>query len=505
MTRRPFSLALPGLALALLAGFMTSEPARAALSTERIASGLNRPIFVTAPPGDDRLFIIEQRGVIKIWRNGQVLTRPFLDIDALVPNISGNDERGLLGLAFHPDFATNGYFYIDYTNLASDTVIARYTVSSDPDSADVTSAFLILTVDQPDTNHNGGTLLFGPNDGYLYIGMGDGGSAGDPSNNGQRDDTLLGKMLRIDVDGGTPYAIPPTNPFAAPGLPLDEIWAKGVRNPYRWSFDRLTGDMYIADVGQNAWEEIDFQPALPDSGGQNYGWRLMEGLHCYNPPQNCNPGEPFLTLPIHEYSHGGTPFRCSITGGYVYRGSAVPEIAGHYFFADFCSNQVWSFKVVNGVVTEFTERTSELAPGGGLSLQSIAGFGEDGSGELYLCDRGSGTNGEIYKIVSDTVGVGGEAPSAPRFALTPASPNPFPGLTQFGIQTAQEGELTLEIFDAAGRLVRTLASGETITAGSRTFAWDGVSASGAASPSGNYFVRAEVNGEARTRRLVLIR
>ncbi len=505
MTRRVLLIVMAGFGLALTLTAVASRPAASALTTELIASGLSRPLLVTAPPGDDRLFIIEQRGVIKIWRNGQVLARPFLDIDALVPNISGNDERGLLGLAFHPDFAVNGYFYVDYTNLASDTVIARYTVSSDPDSADVTSAFIILTIDQPATNHNGGTLLFGPNDGYLYIGMGDGGGSGDTGNNAQRDDTLLGKMLRIDVDGGTPYAIPPSNPFAGPGLPLDEIWNKGLRNPYRWSFDRATGDMYIADVGQSAWEEIDFQPAFPDSGGQNYGWRLMEGDHCYNPPQNCNPGEPFLTLPVHEYDHGGTPFRCSITGGNVYRGTAIAGLQGTYFFADFCSNQIWSFRLVNGVVTEFTDRTAELAPGGGLAIGSIAGFGEDGSGEMYICDRGSGTNGEIYKIISDTVGVGGEAPPAPSFALSPASPNPFAAATQFTVDLARAGALTLEIYDATGRLVRTLASSAPLPAGTRSFSWDGNTVNGAPSPSGTYFVRAEVDGRALSQRLVLVR
>jgi glucose/arabinose dehydrogenase len=497
---RTSTFAAGALALSLLALTAASHPAASALNTERVASGLNRPLFVTAPPGDDRLFIVEQRGVIKILRNGQVLTRPFLDIDALVPNISGNDERGLLGLAFHPNFAQNRYIYLNYINLSNNTVIARYTVAaSDADSVDVTSAFQIISITQPATNHNGGTLLFGPNDGYLYIGMGDGGNQGDPSNNGQRDDTLLAKMLRIDVDGGTPYAIPPTNPFAGPGLPLDEIWAKGFRNPYRWSFDRATGDMYIGDVGQVSWEEVDFLPALPDTGGQNCGWRLMEGNHCYNPPSNCDPGG--LTYPVHEYFHSG---QCSITGGYVYRG-LIPEIQGHYFFADFCSNQIWSFKMVGGIVTEFAERTADLAPGGGLAIGTIAGFGEDGTGELYIVDRGSGTNGEIYKIVMDTTGVGGEAPPARTFAMTPATPNPFTGETWFAVEAEQSGELTAEIYDASGRLVRALVMAEPTAAGTRRLTWDGVNAQGAASPSGTYFLRVEMNGLALTQRLSLIR
>jgi len=494
------TLVAAGLALALLVLAAASRPAASALNTERIASGLNRPIFATAPPGDDRLFIVEQRGVIKIWRNGQVLARPFLDIDALVPNISGNDERGLLGLAFHPNFAANRAIYLNYINLSNATVIARYTVAAgDPDSVDVTSAFQVLTIAQPATNHNGGTLHFGPNDGYLYIGMGDGGGAGDTNNYGQRDDTLLGKMLRIDVDSGSPYAIPPNNPFAGPGLPLDEIWAKGLRNPYRWSFDRATGDMYIGDVGQTSWEEVDFQPALPDTGGQNYGWRLMEGLHCYNPPNNCDPGG--LTYPVHEYFHSG---QCSITGGNVYRG-AIPEIQGHYFFADFCSNQIWSFKLVGGIVTEFTERTTDLAPGGGLAIGTIAGFGEDGAGELYICDRGTGANGEIYRIMMDTTGVGGAAPPARGLALTTASPNPFAGETRFAVETASAGTLTAEIYDASGRLVRALVMAESVPAGTRRLAWNGTNAHGAASPSGTYFLRVEMNGEALTQRLSLVR
>jgi glucose/arabinose dehydrogenase len=274
-----------------------------AIGTERIATGLNRPVFVTAPDGDERLFIVEQRGVIKILKEGVVQTPPFLDIDHKVPDITGNDERGLLGLAFHPDFAANREFFINYTNLQSDTVIARYIVSATkPDSALLDSEEIVLLIDQPFQNHNGGTLLFGPNDGYLYIGMGDGGSAEDPGNRAQDDFTLLGKMLRIDVDGGSPYAIPPDNPFVEEP-PLDEIWAKGLRNPYRWSFDRLTGDLYVADVGQYAWEEIDFDSA-DSPGGRNYGWRRMEGNHCFNPPSDCNDGT--LVLPIHEYSHGGS-------------------------------------------------------------------------------------------------------------------------------------------------------------------------------------------------------
>ncbi len=362
-----------------------------ALQTERIASGLTRPVFVTAPPGDAlRVFVIEQfTATIRILKGGVLLARPFLDINSLV--IDNGNERGLLGLAFHPHYAANGYFYVNYTNNAGETVVARYTVSQNPDLADPNSASVLITISQPYANHNGGMLAFGPYDGYLYIGMGDGGSAGDPDNRAQNDSELLGKLLRIDADSAQPYAIPPDNPYVGPGDPRDEIWAKGLRNPWRFSFDRLTGDLYIADVGQSAYEEIDFQSIL-STGGENYGWRLMEASHCYNPPSNCD--SEGLTYPIHEYTHGGSPFRCSVTGGYVYRGSNLDGLQGTYFFADYCSGQVWSFRYDGSTVTSFTDRTAELNPGNGVSIESIVSFGEDGIGELYVVDLG----GEIFKV-----------------------------------------------------------------------------------------------------------
>jgi len=360
------------------------------ITTTRVASGLAAPVFIISPAGDfQRVFIVEQPGRIKILRNGEVLQTPFLDITG---RVDYGGEQGLLGLAFHPDYANNGYFYVDYTNASGNTVISRFSVTGDPDVADPNSESIMLTITQPYSNHNGGMIAFGPSDGYLYIGMGDGGSGGDPGNRAQNDGVLLGKMLRIDVDGPAPYGIPPDNPFVGPGNPLDEIWAKGLRNPWRFSFDRVTHDLYIADVGQNAWEEVDFQPST-SSGGENYGWRLMEGNHCYNPSENCDPGG--LTYPIHEYSHGGSPFRCSISGGYVYRGSAIPDIQGRYFFADYCSEQIWSFLYDGNNLTELTDRTAELAPGGGLSIDDISSFGEDAFGELYIVDIG----GEVFKIV----------------------------------------------------------------------------------------------------------
>lgn len=388
------------LAMVATAGAISPGLAAAQIKTERVASDLALPVLVTAPVGDEqRLFIVLQGGRIVILKNGALLPSPFLDIDALVPDVSGWDERGLLGLAFHPQYASNGHFYVNYTNLSGATTIARYTVSGNPDVADPGSAAILLVVPQPYPNHNGGTIAFGPHDGYLYVGLGDGGSFGDPGDRAQNDGVLLGKMLRLDVDGGVPYAIPPDNPFVGSGDPLDEIWAKGLRNPYRFCFDRVTGDLYIADVGQNEWEELNFQSAA-GSGGENYGWRLMEGSHCYNPPANCI--VPGLTMPVHEYGHD---IGCSITGGAVYRGSALPAIYGHYFFADYCGNQIWSVRIEGGAVVAFEEWTTILAPGGGLDIANISAIGEDGRGELYIVDRSGDRQGEIYKIVSSSTGV----------------------------------------------------------------------------------------------------
>ncbi len=381
-----------------LAGCAAAPPAAAQLELRavRVAAELQLPVYATAPPGDAaRLFIVLQRGQVRILKEGQLLANPFLDIDHLVPDISGWDERGLLGLAFHPAYASNGFFYVNYTALSGATVIARYSVSADPDVADPGSAAILLTIDQPFANHNGGTLAFGP-DGYLYIGMGDGGSAGDPGDRAQDDGELLGKMLRIDVDGGAPYAIPPDNPYAGPGLPRDEIWAKGLRNPYRFSFDRATGDLYIADVGQTAWEEVNFQPAGAP-GGRNYGWRIMEGAHCYDPPAGCPVAG--LTLPVWEYDHDTG---CSITGGVVYRGAAIPELQGHYFFSDFCTARIWAFRMQGGAAADFRDLTSSLLLEPGQSIDYVASFAEDGLGEMHIVDRGSGGDGEIFKVVRRT-------------------------------------------------------------------------------------------------------
>jgi glucose/arabinose dehydrogenase len=347
---------------------------------QEITNGLQRPLlFTTANDGTNRMFIVEQGGHIWIMTDGAVGKQPFLDVSGLI-STSGN-ERGLLGLAFHPQFKTNGQFFINYTDVNGNTVVARYSVlASNPNIGDANSASFIIQIKQPFANHNGGNLAFGP-DGYLYIGMGDGGSQGDPNGNGQNPKALLGKLLRLDIDSAQPYAAPKDNPAATNADFAPEVWAMGLRNPWRFTFDRATGDLYIGDVGQNQWEEIDFQPA-DAVGGLNYGWNIMEGTHRYS-------GEPEpqgLTAPIAEYSHseGG----CSITGGYVYRGTELPALNGVYFFADYCSGIIWStFRDASGawqtnpfMDTDFT----------------ITSFGEDESGELYVINQG----GSILKLTA---------------------------------------------------------------------------------------------------------
>jgi glucose/arabinose dehydrogenase len=359
-----------------------------ALSLDTVETGLANPIYVTHAPGDPtRLFILERDGFIRIQHNGTLLSQPFLDISS---NTTTGSERGLLGMAFHPNYRDNGYFFINYTNVDGDTRVVRYTVSANPDSADETSALTILAIDQPFGNHNAGMLAFGK-DGYLYVGTGDGGSSGDPGNRAQDPQEMLGKMLRLDVDNGTPYGIPSDNPFVGSPDTLDEIWSLGLRNPWRYSFDRKSGDLYIADVGQNEWEEINVEPA-GSSGGLNYGWRLKEGTDCYDPPSDCDTLTG-LTDPVYEYGHGGNPFKCSVTGGFVYQGCAIPELKDRYFFGDYCSGQIWSFIWNDTGIVDLTEHT-DISPGTGV----LVSFGEDYFGELYVCAMGDGI---VYKVVPD--------------------------------------------------------------------------------------------------------
>ena len=359
---------------------VTVEPAATgSLSLQLVASGLASPVFLTHAPGDgSRLFVVERGGRIKILRGGSVLPRAFLDIAGRVQ--AAGSEQGLLSLAFHPDYGQNGEIFVYYTNLAGDSHVSRIRVSADPDSADPATEEVLLVVDQPYTNHNGGLVTFGL-DGMLYVGLGDGGSGGDPLGNGQDSTTLLGSILRIDVDGGSPYAIPSDNPFVNDAAARKEIWAYGLRNPWRFSFDRVTADLYIGDVGQNLWEEIDVVPA--GTGGVNLGWNVMEGFHCYSAATCDQTG---LALPVLEYPHSEG---CSVTGGYVYRGSAVPTLQGRYLYADYCQGWVRSFQYQGGQATDVRDHT-----GGFGTLSPISSFGEDADGEIYVVTLG----GSVYRI-----------------------------------------------------------------------------------------------------------
>lgn len=392
------------------------------LATTLVTTGLSNPVFVTAPPGDStRLFIVEQHtGAIRIFEAGALRPAPFL----VVPNLSAGNEEGLLGLAFHPHYAQNGFFYVHCTRADGNVEIRRYHVTSNPDSADAASGAVILAVSHPQSNHNGGWIAFGP-DGYLYDALGDGGNGGDTgpghdpvTGNAQSDTTRLGKLLRLDVDGAFPYAIPAGNPWAASPSPKNEFWAKGLRNAWRNGFDRATGDLYIGDVGQNLWEEIDYQPA--GAGGRNYGWRKFEGFALYNCPGPCDSSG--LTRPVYSYAHSGSPGGCAVVGGYVYRGAAIPAVQGTYFFSDYCSNRVLTFHMAGGVLTEFTDRTAEMAPAVG-SLSGITSFGEDGRGEMYVVTQGSGgPDGAVYKIVP--AGPAGTNAAPPVAALAVSAPGP---------------------------------------------------------------------------------
>lgn len=355
----------------------------AAVSLEPVlAGGLQHPTAITHA-GDDRLFVLEQIGRIRIIADGQLLATPFLDITNRVGSVGS--EQGLLGLAFHPNYTTagapgEGTFYVNYTDYGGTTHLSRFNVlANDPNRADPDSEIIYLTQPQPYANHNGGSLAFGP-DGYLYAGLGDGGSANDPLGSGQRRDTWLGKILRLDVtttDGA--YTVPADNPFVNQAEDLPEIWAYGLRNPWRFSFDRATGDIFIADVGQNEWEEVNFQPA-GSAGGENYGWNIMEATHCFQ-QETCD--RDGLVLPIFEYSHSQG---CSITGGYIYRGTAYPDMTGNYFVADYCTGTIWRLFPQDGRWQTDIVLDSDLV---------ISTFGEDAGGELYVADY---VHGAIYRL-----------------------------------------------------------------------------------------------------------
>jgi glucose/arabinose dehydrogenase len=398
----------------LLAGFIlsaewaASKQPTAPLDSHRLrleevvpAGGLNRPVDV-AHAGDERLFVVELEGTIRVvYADGTVAPEPFLDIS---DQVALEGEQGLLGLVFHPDYENNGIFYVNYTALPDgDTHVSRFNVTGDPDVADEGTEVVILSIEQPHTTHNAGDLAFGPQDGYLYVPTGDGGSAHDPWNNAQDAGVLLGKILRIDVDmnaAGSPdcgapglYTVPQDNPFVdGAGGACDEIWALGLRNPWRISFDRLTGDLYIGDVGQSAWEEVNFQPAA-STGGQNYGWSCLEGAHVNEDThvESCEAPEAY-EMPVYEYAHTRGATCTAVTGGFVYRGSQYPELSGRYFFADLCSGLVWDLDPeADWQVTLHGNMSAQLVP--------VATFGEGVDGELYLANTDSGA---LYHLAAQS-------------------------------------------------------------------------------------------------------
>ncbi|MBI5033000.1 MAG: PQQ-dependent sugar dehydrogenase [Chloroflexi bacterium] len=421
MRRTLILLIFTNLALVVLVAAMDAYATRAAPLTEvgwptltltPISSGLSEPVSIThAGDGSNRIFVVEQTGQIRIIKGNSLVSTPFLNLGSTGANrIIVGSEQGLLGLAFPPGYSTKKYFYVYYTNPNFDLVIARYFTTSNPDVADPNSEQIVLSIPHPvNTNHNGGQLQFGP-DGYLYIGPGDGGSGGDPNNNAQNLGVLLGKILRINVEplavsgvpvvgpfklflplifssGPTPpltYTIPTSNPFTQTVGARGEIWALGVRNPWRFSFDRTNGNLYIGDVGQGAWEEVDFQPAA-STGGENYGWRILEGNHCYPPSQpTCTPPSNYVP-PVAEYSHS---LGCSVTGGYVYRGPSNAAMQGIYFYGDYCSGRIWGLQKDGN--TWVTQQITQTA-------YTLSTFGENQAGNLFVTDYFAGT---IYQITS---------------------------------------------------------------------------------------------------------
>ena len=354
-----------------------------ALTLRAVSTSLDYPVDLVSPPADTaRLFVVEKGGVVRIVKSGVLLATPFLDVSSLV---STGGEQGLLSMAFAPDYSTSHRFYISYTDVAGNSQIVRYHVSANPDIAVATPDDVVLSVDQPADNHNGGHIAFGP-DGMLWIGFGDGGGGNDTYHTGQTTTDLLASILRIDVSGAGGYAIPPDNPYTGAGEKR-ELWDIGLRNPWRWSFDRLTGDLYIGDVGQDTKEEIDVAPASRGrSPGANYGWPITEGNDCHQPPSGCDRSG--LTAPVLDYGH--VNLQCAVTGGYVYRGAAIPALAGIYFYADYCAHTVHSFRYFGTSATELTDWPS-LDPGA-----AITSFGEDARGELYVLTEAGG----VYRIVS---------------------------------------------------------------------------------------------------------
>jgi len=436
--KSPKIIAMKYLSLTILGLFCTMLSAQV-IDIETFATGLNNPIGIKHA-GDTRLFIVEQAGLIQIVNSdGSKNATPFLDINSIV--INGGGERGLLGLAFHPDYASNGYFYVNYNDNSGNTVVSRFSRdATDPDLADAGSELQLLTFSQPYTNHNGGDMAFGA-DGYLYIASGDGGSGGDPGDRAQSLSTLLGKLLRIDVDNtsnGNNYAIPADNPFFGSATERQEIWAYGLRNTWRFSFDRTTNDLWIADVGQGSIEEINMVAST--ASGVNYGWRCYEGNTAYNLSGNC-PAMGTLTFPVSQYLHSGDGLnKCSIIGGYRYRGTAQPTLAGFYFFADYCSNEI-GYLQFNG--SSWTRTFTGPFTGNGWTT-----FGEDVNGELFIAGNTSDT---VYRIVDATLGIN----DADAFAVTMF---PNPAKHHFTIENLNPSVAidTIKIYDIQGGMITSL-------------------------------------------------
>ena len=379
------------------------------LSSELVSDGFKKPVFVISYPTDASiLYVVEQAGKIIVLDSGQKKSKPFFNINKRVVNpFRPGDERGLLGFAFHPDHENNKKFYINYIDNDGHTIVSEF-IAQSKYKADHNSERVLLKLEQPYGNHNGGHIEFGK-DGYLYIAIGDGGAAGDPLDSGQDLTSLFGKVIRIDING-SPYSIPKSNPFYGIKNAREEIWAWGLRNAWRFSFDKKTGDIYYGDVGQNKWEEVNFEPAS-SSGGNNYGWRQMEASYCFEPKENCK--RDGMVLPIIEYPNDAyhpafalgrknqlNVEGCSVTGGYVYRGKKLKGFEGVYFFGDYCSGNIWSFKVIDGKANEFKNRTEEINIADGEFTNYISSFGQDADGEIYIVDY----NGAVYKIIAKKKG-----------------------------------------------------------------------------------------------------
>jgi glucose/arabinose dehydrogenase len=417
-------------------GLLTISAFAQTIGLQSFASGFTAPVEIAHPVNDARLFVVQQGGLIRIVNvNGTVNATPFLSLSSSV--ITSGGERGLLGLAFHPNYATNGYFYVNYTRAGDGaTVIARYTVSSDPNVADASSGTVLLTVSQPFSNHNGGSIKFGP-DGYLYIGMGDGGSGGDPGNRAQNINDNLGKMLRIDVDSASPYGNPPTNPYVGVAG-NDEIWAIGLRNPWKFSFNRLNGDLWIADVGQNAIEEVNKTPNPLPNTGLNFGWRCYEGNVVYDNSGSC-PTYANTVAPISVYTHGSTG-RCSITGGYFYTGATYPNFANKYFFADYCTAEIGWIDAGGNITWGYN------------ASGVITTFGEDKDGELYVANGGT-----IYKLIDTSLA--NDDFSRNGFSLYP---NPAKG--EFFLKNSAAIPLkAIQIIDLTGKVIHAQKLNESET------------------------------------------